>query len=136
MKKSMLIDAAYLEETRIVILKENAIEDIDFESGTKNQHRGNIYLAKISRVEPSLRAAFVDYGKDRHGFLPFSEIHPNYFQIPVADKEKLIANAIGSAELEENKDIKKNNVDEEELSFNESNNLKQASIRRSKLYSI
>ncbi len=135
MKKSMLIDAAYLEETRIVILKENAIEDIDFESTTKNQHRGNIYLAKISRVEPSLRAAFVDYGKDRHGFLPFSEIHPNYFQIPVADKEKLIANAIGSAEREENKDIKKNNVDEEELSFNESNNLKQASIRRSKLYS-
>ena len=90
----MLIDAAHSEETRIIILENNTIEDIDFESSTKNQHRGNIYLAKISRVEPSLRAAFVDYGKDRHGFLPFSEIHPDYFQIPIADKEQLIASTV------------------------------------------
>ena len=90
----MLIDAALSEETRIIILENNTIEDIDFESSTKNQHRGNIYLAKISRVEPSLRAAFVDYGKDRHGFLPFSEIHPDYFQIPIADKEQLIASTV------------------------------------------
>ncbi len=133
MKKSMLIDAAHLEETRIVILQENAIEDIDFESTTKNQHRGNIYLAKISRVEPSLRAAFVDYGKDRHGFLPFSEIHPNYFQIPVADKEELIADAVGGTD-NSNK-TKNNKSDDEELSFSEANNLRQASIRRSRLYS-
>lgn len=132
MKKSMLIDAAHLEETRIVILQENAIEELDFESTTKNQNRGNIYLAKVSRVEPSLRAAFVDYGKDRHGFLPFSEIHPNYFQIPIADKEELLAGAVGSVKPKEKE---KSSDDEDEVSFNEANNLKQASIRRSKLYS-
>ena len=83
MTKSMLIDAAHLEETRILTLEDNKIEDLDFESSTKEQLRGNIYLAKVSRVEPSLRAAFVDYGNNRHGFLPFNEIHPDYFQIPV-----------------------------------------------------
>ena len=129
MKKSMLIDAAHVEETRILVLKENIIEDLDFESSTKEQLRGNIYLAKISRVEPSLRAAFVDYGNNRHGFLPFSEIHPNYFQIPVSDKENLLANTI----LDEKK--KSSDSEEEEISFNETNNLRQASIRRSKLYS-
>ncbi|MDA9559083.1 Rne/Rng family ribonuclease, partial [Alphaproteobacteria bacterium] len=108
---------------------ENIIEDLDFESSTKEQLRGNIYLAKISRVEPSLRAAFVDYGNNRHGFLPFNEIHPNYFQIPVSDKESLLANTI----LEEKK--KSSDSEEEEISFNETNNLRQASIRRSKLYS-
>ena len=129
MKKSMLIDAAHVEETRILVLKENIIEDLDFESSTKEQLRGNIYLAKISRVEPSLRAAFVDYGNNRHGFLPFNEIHPNYFQIPVSDKESLLANTI----LDEKK--KTSDSEEEEISFNETNNLRQASIRRSKLYS-
>ena len=129
MKKSMLVDAAHSEETRILVLKENIIEDLDFESSTKEQLRGNIYLAKISRVEPSLRAAFVDYGNNRHGFLPFNEIHPNYFQIPVSDKESLLANTI----LDEKK--KTSDSEEEEISFNETNNLRQASIRRSKLYS-
>ena len=94
MTKSMLIDAAHLEETRILILEDKKIEDLDFESSTKEQLRGNIYLAKVSRVEPSLRAAFVDYGNDRHGFLPFNEIHPDYFQIPIADKQELLANTI------------------------------------------
>ena len=143
MKKSMLIDAAHSEETRIVILENNIIEDIDFESTTKNQNKGNIYLAKVSRVEPSLRAAFVDYGKDRHGFLPFSEIHPDYFQIPIADKEELLASSaeednITTTELNKKngKLVKKNDqAKEEEISFNETLNLKQASIRRSKLYS-
>ncbi len=144
MKKSMLIDAAHSEETRIVILENNTIDDIDFESTTKNQNRGNIYLAKISRVEPSLRAAFVDYGKDRHGFLPFNEIHPDYFQIPVADKEALIANTVEdisilkkSEKSSEDNIVKKEEKgnEEEEASFNEALNLKQASIRRSKLYS-
>ena len=131
MKKSMLIDAAHLEETRILILKENTIEDLHFESSTKEQLRGNIYLAKISRVEPSLRAAFVDYGNNRHGFLPFNEIHPNYFQIPVSDKESLLANTI----LSDQKKSAKVESEEEEISFNETTNLRQASIRRSKLYS-
>ena len=140
MKKSMLIDAAHSEETRIIILENNTIEDIDFESSTKNQHRGNIYLAKISRVEPSLRAAFVDYGKDRHGFLPFSEIHPDYFQIPIADKEQLIASTVEdnnktNDSKSNNKKKKTSDEEEEEISFNESLNLRQASIRRSKLYS-
>ena len=137
MTKSMLIDAAHLEETRILILEDKKIEDLDFESSTKEQLRGNIYLAKVSRVEPSLRAAFVDYGKDRHGFLPFNEIHPDYFQIPIADKQELLADTIDKAKSEEIIKGKKNNkfVDEEEITFNESTTLKQASIRRSKLYS-
>ena len=138
MKKSMLIDAAYLEETRILVLEDNTIEDLDFESSTKEQLRGNIYLAKISRVEPSLRAAFVDYGNNRHGFLPFNEIHPDYFQIPVSDKENLIAKAVMSSENNEeqnNNSSKKNDLEVDEISFNETNNLRQASIRRSKLYS-
>ena len=137
MTKSMLIDAAHLEETRILILEDKKIEDLDFESSTKEQLRGNIYLAKVSRVEPSLRAAFVDYGNDRHGFLPFNEIHPDYFQIPIADKQELLADTIDNVKSEEISKGKKNNksADEEEITFNEATTLKQASIRRSKLYS-
>ena len=137
MTKSMLIDAAHLEETRILILEDKKIEDLDFESSTKEQLRGNIYLAKVSRVEPSLRAAFVDYGKDRHGFLPFNEIHPDYFQIPIADKQELLADTIDKDKSKEISKGKKNNKssDEEEITFNEATTLKQASIRRSKLYS-
>ena len=137
MTKSMLIDAAHLEETRILILEDKKIEDLDFESSTKEQLRGNIYLAKVSRVEPSLRAAFVDYGNDRHGFLPFNEIHPDYFQIPIADKQELLADTIDKVKSEETSKGKKNNkaADEEEITFNEANTLKQASIRRSRLYS-
>ena len=134
MTKSMLIDAAHLEETRILILEDKKIEDLDFESSTKEQVRGNIYLAKVSRVEPSLRAAFVDYGNDRHGFLPFNEIHPDYFQIPIADKQELLADTIGKVKSEEINKNKKT-ADEEEITFNESTTLKQASIRRSRLYS-
>ena len=137
MTKSMLIDAAHLEETRILILEDKKIEDLDFESSTKEQLRGNIYLAKVSRVEPSLRAAFVDYGNDRHGFLPFNEIHPDYFQIPIADKQELLADTIDHVKSKEISKGKKNNksTDEEEITFNEVTTLKQASIRRSKLYS-
>ena len=137
MTKSMLIDAAHLEETRILILEDKKIEDLDFESSTKEQLRGNIYLAKVSRVEPSLRAAFVDYGNDRHGFLPFNEIHPDYFQIPIADKQELLADTIDKDNSKEISKGKKNNKssDEEEITFNEVTTLKQASIRRSRLYS-
>ena len=131
MIKSMLIDAAHLEETRILILEDKKIEDLDFESSTKEQLRGNIYLAKVSRVEPSLRAAFVDYGNERHGFLPFNEIHPDYFQIPIADKQELLADTIEKTKSKKNK----KSTDEEEVTFNETTTLKQASIRRSRLYS-
>ncbi len=137
MTKSMLIDAAHLEETRILILEEKKIEDLDFESSTKEQLRGNIYLAKVSRVEPSLRAAFVDYGNEKQGFLPFNEIHPDYFQVPIADKQELLADTNSKVNSEELKKSKKNKktTDEEEITFNEASTLKQASIRRSKLYS-
>jgi ribonuclease E len=90
MVNKMLIDAAHPEETRVVVLRGNRVEEFDFESAQRRQLRGNIYLAKVTRVEPSLQAAFVDYGGNRHGFLAFSEIHPDYYQIPVADRQALI----------------------------------------------
>ncbi len=91
MPNKMLIDATHPEETRVVVLRGNRVEEFDFESANRKQLRGNIYLAKVTRVEPSLQAAFVDYGGNRHGFLAFSEIHPDYYQIPVADRQALIA---------------------------------------------
>jgi ribonuclease E len=91
MADKMLIDATHPEETRVVVLRGNRVEEFDFESANRKQLRGNIYLAKVTRVEPSLQAAFVDYGGNRHGFLAFSEIHPDYYQIPVADRQALIA---------------------------------------------
>src|SRR5579859_6737968 len=90
MANKMLIDATHPEETRVVVLRGNRVEEFDFESAHRRQLRGNIYLAKVTRVEPSLQAAFVDYGGNRHGFLAFSEIHPDYYQIPVADRQALI----------------------------------------------
>jgi len=90
MANKMLIDAAHREETRVAVLRGNKIEEFDFESAARKQLRGNIYLAKVTRVEPSLQAAFVDYGGNRHGFLAFSEIHPDYYQIPVADRQALL----------------------------------------------
>jgi len=90
MANKMLIDATHPEETRVVVLRGNRVEEFDFESANRRQLRGNIYLAKVTRVEPSLQAAFVDYGGNRHGFLAFSEIHPDYYQIPVADRQALI----------------------------------------------
>src|SRR5882757_62534 len=91
MANKMLIDATHPEETRVVVVRGNRVEEFDFESANRKQLRGNIYLAKVTRVEPSLQAAFVDYGGNRHGFLAFSEIHPDYYQIPVADRQALIA---------------------------------------------
>ncbi|MGB3337675.1 MAG: ribonuclease E/G [Devosia sp.] len=88
--KRMLVDAIHPEETRIVVTSGNRLDEFDFESATRRQLRGNIYLAKVTRVEPSLQAAFVEYGGNRHGFLAFSEIHPDYYQIPVADREALL----------------------------------------------
>ena len=91
MANKMLIDASHPEETRVVVVRGNRVEEFDFEAANKKQLRGNIYLAKVIRVEPSLQAAFVDYGGNRHGFLAFSEIHPDYYQIPVADRQALLA---------------------------------------------
>ncbi|MBH64475.1 MAG: ribonuclease E/G [Alphaproteobacteria bacterium] len=90
MTTRMLIDAAHPEETRVVVVKGSRLEEFDMESATRQQLRGNIYLAKVTRVEPSLQAAFVDYGGNRHGFLAFSDIHPDYYQIPIADREALL----------------------------------------------
>jgi ribonuclease E len=90
MSDKMLIDASHQEETRVVVVRGNRIEEFDFESEHKKQIKGNIYLARVTRVEPSLQAAFVEYGGNRHGFLAFSEIHPDYYQIPVADRQALI----------------------------------------------
>lgn len=98
MTKRMLIDATHDEETRVVILDGNRLEEFDFETSTKKQIKGNIYLAKVTRVEPSLQAAFVDYGENRHGFLAFSEIHPDYYRIPVADREALLREHAAMAE--------------------------------------
>ena len=91
MTKNMLIDAVHPEETRVVVTEHNQIQEFDFESSTKAPLRGNIYLAKVTRVEPSLQAAFIEYGGNRHGFLAFNEIHPDYYQIPVSDREALLA---------------------------------------------
>ena len=104
MTKRMLIDATHAEETRVVLLDGNRLEDFDVETAAKKQLKGNIYLAKVVRVEPSLQAAFVEYGGGRHGFLAFGEIHPDYYQIPVADRQRLMELQEAEARAEEEAD--------------------------------
>ena len=120
MQKKLLIDASHQEETRIVLLNNQQVEEFDFESINKKQIAGNIYLAKVTRVEPSLQAAFLDYGGNRHGFLAFSEIHPDYYQIPIADKKLLLENTF---ELEDEKnnciEVEYTNEDQENLNSHE-----------------
>src|SRR3954452_15005373 len=101
MSMRMLIDARHPEETRVAVAKGNRIEEFDFESAEHKQLKGNIYLAKVTRVEPSLQAAFIDYGGNRHGFLAFSEIHPDYYQIPREDREALLREEAEHAAEEE-----------------------------------
>jgi ribonuclease E len=101
MAKKMLIDATHAEETRVVVVDGTKVEEFDFETLNRRQISGNIYLAKVTRVEPSLQAAFVDYGGNRHGFLAFAEIHPDYYQIPAADREALLAEERAHAEAQE-----------------------------------
>lgn len=104
MKKRMLIDATHVEETRVAVLEDNRLVDFDYESELRKPLKGSIFLAKVTRVEPSLQAAFVNFGGNRHGFLPFSEIHPDYFRIPIADREALMAEqeaALAEAEAQE-----------------------------------
>ncbi|MGF1455126.1 MAG: Rne/Rng family ribonuclease [Alphaproteobacteria bacterium] len=123
MGKKMLIDAAHPEETRVVVVQGNRIEEFDFESAAKRQLRGSIYLAKVTRVEPSLQAAFVDYGGNRHGFLAFSEIHPDYYQIPVADRRALV-----EEEAAEDRRL----AEEQDSDEERPNALKRGSRRRSR----
>src|SRR4051812_344754 len=101
MPKTMLIDAAHAEETRVVVVDGSRVEEFDFESQNRKQLRGNIYLAKVTRVEPSLQAAFVEYGGNRHGFLAFNEIHPDYYQIPMADRQALLEEEAAAEAAEE-----------------------------------
>ena len=105
MSKRMLIDANHPEETRVVILDGSKVEEFDFEAASKRPLKGNIYLAKVTRVEPSLQAAFVEYGGNRQGFLAFSEIHPDYYQIPIADRQALLAEQEAEARRRQEDDI-------------------------------
>ncbi|MGY6411556.1 MAG: Rne/Rng family ribonuclease [Alkalilacustris sp.] len=109
MPNKMLIDATHAEETRVVVVDGNRVEEFDFEAASRRQLAGNIYLAKVTRVEPSLQAAFVDYGGNRHGFLAFSEIHPDYYQIPVADRKALIEEERAYAEAQEEENARARN---------------------------
>src|SRR6187402_3995082 len=117
MTMRMLIDARHQEETRVAVVKGNRIEEFDFESEEHKQLKGNIYLAKVTRVEPSLQAAFIDYGGNRHGFLAFSEIHPDYYQIPKEDREALLREEAEHAAEEEA--LRAREDDEDELEGNE-----------------
>src|SRR3712207_8754428 len=101
MANKMLIDASHPEETRVVVLRGSKVEEFDFEAAARKQLKGNIYLAKVTRVEPSLQAAFIEYGGNRHGFLAFSEIHPDYYQIPKEDREALLREEREAAQAHE-----------------------------------
>ncbi|MDI1326956.1 MAG: ribonuclease E/G [Brevundimonas sp.] len=134
MPKTMLIDAAHPEETRVAIVEGRQVEEFDFESRAKRQLRGNIYLAKVVRVEPSLQAAFVEYGGNRHGFLAFSEIHPDYYQIPVADREAIMAEA--HSEDDEHDEHAREGDDESEGGMAEEERLKRRLMRRYKIQDV
>ena len=105
MTKRMLIDASHPEETRVVVMDGNRLDEFDLETAQRRALKGNIYLAKVVRVEPSLQAAFVEYGGNRHGFLAFGEIHPDYYQIPVADRQRLLDMQEEEALAEEEADL-------------------------------
>ncbi len=134
MSKTMLIDAAHPEETRVAIVEGRQVEEFDFESRAKRQLRGNIYLAKVVRVEPSLQAAFVEYGGNRHGFLAFSEIHPDYYQIPVADREAIMAEA--PSDDDDHDEHARENDDESEGGMAEEERLKRRLMRRYKIQDV
>ena len=117
MSKRLLIDARQIEETRVITTTNDIIDDFEYEVHSRRQLKGNIYLARVTRVEPSLQAAFIEYGGNRQGFLAFSEIHPDYYRIPVEDKKKLIAEA--SAQTDEELKLIENINDDSELDYNE-----------------
>ncbi|RZJ01893.1 MAG: ribonuclease E/G [Brevundimonas sp.] len=135
MSKTMLIDAAHAEETRVAIVEGRQVEEFDFESRSKRQLRGNIYLAKVTRVEPSLQAAFVEYGGNRHGFLAFNEIHPDYYQIPVADREAIMAEA--HSDDDDHDDLGRDSDDgDHEGGMAEEERLKRRLMRRYKIQDV
>ncbi len=115
MPKRILIDATHVEETRVVLLENGRVQEFDSETSVKQQLKGNIYLAKVTRVEPSLQAAFVDYGGDKHGFLPFSEIHPDYYNIPISDKQALLKSIRDEERAEEIKEYDDEDADSADL---------------------
>jgi ribonuclease E len=131
MSKNMLIDAAHAEETRVAVVDGHRVEEFDFESRSKKQLRGNIYLAKVTRVEPSLQAAFVEYGGNRHGFLAFNEIHPDYYQIPVADRQAIMAEPDSDDDLDHDDDH-----DEDEGVSAEEAKLRRRMMRRYKIQEV
>ena len=131
MSKTMLIDTAHAEETRVVVLDGHRVEEFDFETQSKKQLRGNIYLAKVTRVEPSLQAAFVEYGGNRHGFLAFNEIHPDYYQIPVEDRQRLMAELATDHDDDDDHD----GEDEGELTAEEAR-LRRKLMRRYKIQDV
>jgi ribonuclease E len=135
MPKSILIDATHAEETRVVVLNGQRVEEFDFEVLSRKQLRGNIYLAKVTRVEPSLQAAFVEYGGNRHGFLAFNEIHPDYYQIPVADREALMAELAEQAKA--NNEAEPSDLDDDSDDLPEDEyRLRQHLIRRYKIQEV
>ncbi len=136
MSKTMLIDAAHAEETRVAIVDGRQVEEFDFESKTKRQLRGNIYLAKVTRVEPSLQAAFVEYGGNRHGFLAFNEIHPDYYQIPTADREAIMAEAHSSDDDHDDEHARESDDGESEGGMAEEERLKRRLMRRYKIQDV
>jgi ribonuclease E len=130
----MLIDAAHAEETRVAIVDGRQVEEFDFESTARRQLRGNIYLAKVTRVEPSLQAAFIEYGGNRHGFLAFNEIHPDYYQIPVADREAIMAEA--TTDDDDHDDLGREGEDESEGGLADEERLKRRLMRRYKIQDV
>jgi len=130
----MLIDAAHAEETRVAIVDGRQVEEFDFESTARRQLRGNIYLAKVTRVEPSLQAAFIEYGGNRHGFLAFNEIHPDYYQIPVADREAIMAEA--HSDDDDHDDLGREGDDESEGGLADEERLKRRLMRRYKIQDV
>jgi len=136
MSKTMLIDAAHAEETRVAIVDGRQVEEFDFESKTRRQLRGNIYLAKVTRVEPSLQAAFVEYGGNRHGFLAFNEIHPDYYQIPAADREAIMAEAHSAEDDQDDAAIRDSDDGESEGGLAEEERLKRRLMRRYKIQDV
>jgi ribonuclease E len=117
MTKRMLIDASHPEETRVAVLDGNRLEAFDIESANRLPLKGNIYLARVVRVEPSLQAAFVEYGGNRHGFLAFGEIHPDYYQIPVADRQRLLEMQRAEAEEERRREEARQRAEAEQAAL-------------------
>ena len=136
MSQKLLIDGSRDSQTQVALLSENGLEDFEFESASKNNLKGNIYLGKVSRIEASLQAAFIDIGSDKNGFLAFGEIHPNYFQIPVADREALIE-AEADIEEEHNTEDEENEeekeIENEEITTTAENDQDDGSARDEKV---